>query len=97
MEKLKRGDYVENLTESQFNRLTEIFNAKYLTYDFSKIPALDYKSQCLVFGGIFIGHAHKNECVNLLSYKEFLERALYTRGISYKKEDFPLSTNPFDF
>lgn len=89
IEKLKEGDHVKDLTEDQFNRLCKIFSCHALTYGTSKNPSISYIGKCLVFHNSgHVSHGSYHDCKNLLSYREFLDRALYTTGKPYKSEDF---------
>lgn len=77
MKKLKKGDYVINLTEEQFKELIEIENHSI------KIPH---------FGGGFLYYINeslymhdKKEMKNELSFEEFKQRAIKTFGNGAKK------------
>jgi len=78
MNKLQKGDYVENLNEEEFNELMKLQADTYSIYDYGE----DVKSLMLRGYGefLFIGMVGTPyaKATNLLSFDEFKQRAINT-------------------
>lgn len=74
MEKLKNGDFCENLTKEQFDELIEIEDSKviYLKYDEKHNSLGVYLIKNPVLVNAFF------EQINLLSFEDFKNRAINT-------------------
>ena len=76
--KLQQGDYVEGLTEEQFDELMELQPSDYLSY-FASCQTDKYfipKSLVKTYAGL--NHTRKDLAITKLSFTEFKQRAINT-------------------
>jgi hypothetical protein len=76
--KLQKGDYLENLTEKQFNELMKFQPSRYGKYTYHD----NVKSLMIVMGDTgnfpFIGMIGSEESITKLSFTEFKKRSINT-------------------